>query len=223
MKRVVVYLVRHGAITAELRRCFVGQLDVPLSEEGIEQAQALRNWLRETSFSRIIASDLTRSVETASILAGGNGSLVEAMRALREIHLGTWEGMSFEDVQRLFPQEYAERGRDIENWRTPDGESFADCRARVLDALGKIVATSEGNVLLAGHAGVNRLILCSALEIPTRRLHDISQDCGCLNIVALTPGRTRVHLMNGVPGTNHAQQLCPAPDDGAARKAGTGA
>ncbi len=121
------------------------------------------------------------------------------MPALREINLGDWEGFSFEEIRERFPEEYAARGRDIENWRPPGGESFADCCARVTGALAEIVAGSQGNVLLVGHAGVNRLILCSVLGIPVRNLHGIGQDYGCVNIIEYGSDRTRVQLMNYIP------------------------
>jgi broad specificity phosphatase PhoE len=62
-------------------------------------------------------------------------------------------------------------------------QSFADRCARVTGALAEIVAGSQGDVLLVGHAGVNRLILCSVLGIPVRNLHGIGQDYGCVNII----------------------------------------
>lgn len=199
MNYVTLYLVRHGAIISVAGKSFIGQIEAPLSEEGVEQAWALRTWLEPVAFSRVIASDLSRSRRTAMILAGGRAARVEAMPALREINLGDWEGISFDEIRSRFPEDYAARGRDIENWRPPGGESFADCRARVNTALAEILAGSQSNVLLVGHAGVNRLILCSALGIPVSNLHSLGQDYGCMNIVDFGPGRTRVELMNYTP------------------------
>ena len=105
----------------------------------------------------------------------------------------------FQEIRERFPEEYAARGRDIENWRPPRGESFADCRARVMTAIDEIAADSEGNVLVGGHAGVNRLILCSVLGIPVGNLHSIGQDYGCVNIIEFAPGRARVQLVNYTP------------------------
>ena len=87
------------------------------------------------------------------------------MLALREISLGKWEGRSFSEVQQRFPVEFDARGQDIENWRPPGGESFADCRERVMGAVGNILRKTRGNILLVAHAGVNRLILCDALGV----------------------------------------------------------
>jgi probable phosphoglycerate mutase len=199
MSPTAIYLVRHGTIISVAGKAFIGQIEAPLSEEGVDQAWALRQWLEPVRFSRLISSDLSRSQRTAKIICGRRANSLEVMPALREISLGEWEGFTFQEIRERFPEDYAARGRDIENWRPPGGESFADCRARVSSALSEIVGGSEGNVLLIGHAGVNRLILCSVLGIRVRNLHGIGQDYGCLNIIEYGPDRTRVQLMNFVP------------------------
>jgi len=201
MSPVTLYLVRHGAIIAVAKKAYIGQIEAPLSEEGVEQAWALRRWLEPLSLSRALASDLSRSQRTARIIMGRRAGVVEPVPTLREINLGEWEGFSFEEIREKFPEAYAARGCDIEHFRPPRGESFADCRERVEASLHKILDGSRGNVLMVGHAGVNRLILCSILGIPVQNLHSIGQDYGCLNVIEFGPDRTRVQLMNFSPHT----------------------
>lgn len=174
-------------------------------------------------FSRVISSDLSRSQRTAKIILGRRTNSLEAMPALREISLGEWEGFSFQEIRERFFEDYAARGRDMENWRPPRGESFADCRARINRAVDEIVAGSEGNVLLVGHAGVNRLILCSILGIPVRNLHGIGQDYGCVNIIEYGPDRTRIQLMNYIPTTpvGRTSARCNAAHDEAITEVAT--
>jgi broad specificity phosphatase PhoE len=69
----------------------------------------------------------------------------------------------------------------------------------VTDALRGVLNRTRGNVLLVAHAGVNRLILCEVLGVPTANLHAIAQDYGCLNIIEYTGARTRLKLLNFVP------------------------
>lgn len=199
MRSCSLYLVRHGVIESRSGKSFVGQIDIPLSQEGIEQARALRRWLEPVRFSRVLSSDLARTQHTCEIIAGFRSNLIETLPALREISLGEWEGLTFQEIKQRFPEEYAARGRDIEKWRPPGGESFAECRARVMPALLETLDQSRGNILLVGHAGVNRLILCDALEIPIANLHRIVQDYGCLNVIHYSADRTRVQLLNFTP------------------------
>ena len=199
MKSVVLYLVRHGAIASNHGKSFIGQTDVPLSDEGIAQAGALSKWLARVPLTRTISSDLSRSRRTCEIIAGRRACTIESMSALREIHLGDWENVSFHEIKSRFPEEFAARGRDIENWRPPNGENFADCAVRVCRAIDEVVSSSHGNVLLVAHAGVNRLILCFALGIPIKNLLNIGQDYGCLNVLEFDEDGVRVRLMNWRP------------------------
>ncbi len=199
MSATTLYLVRHGAIIRVADKAYIGQIEAPLSEEGVEQAWALRKWLEPVHFNHVFSSDLSRAQRTGRIVAGRRIKSIETIPALREIYLGEWEGFTFRQIEQQFPEEFAARGRDMENWRPPGGESFADCRARVMDAMRGIMDSAQGNVLVVGHAGVNRLILCDILGIPIANLHSIGQDYGCLNIIDFTGERTRLRLLNYTP------------------------
>lgn len=199
MKLTYLYLVRHGAVISVNGKHYIGQIEAPLSERGVEQAWALRNWLESVDFSYAYCSDLTRSERTARIVIGRRDLELHISPELREISLGEWEGGSFQEIAKRYPEQYEARGRDLENWRPPGGESFADCRSRVLPMLHKILQKSCGNVILVGHAGVNRLILCEALGVPVRNLMNIRQDYGCVNMIEYGDGRTRLHLLNYSP------------------------
>ena len=197
MKTTVLYLVRHGAVYSRSGKTFIGQLNLPLSPEGVHQARALRHWLEPVRFDHVFSSDLLRAQQTCRIVSGGD--LFETLPSLREISLGEWEGCTFDEIERRFPGEFAERGKDIENCRPPGGESFVDCLARVMDGLQKILSRAHGNVLLVGHAGVNRLILSDVLGIPIARLHRLGQDYGCLNVIDYSRNKARLQLVNFTP------------------------
>ena len=193
----LIYLLRHGRIqnSGEQRR-YIGQLDVPLDPEGIRQAERLRERLAPVEFQKIFCSDLERSRETARILAGANAGEVVVCPELREIHLGEWEGMSFAEVVRRFPEKFEARGRDIAYYRIAGGESFADCAQRMLPAYQKIVAEKADPVAIVGHAGVNRLILCHLLGMPIANLFRIVQDFACVNVIQYNGVNPQVRLIN---------------------------
>ncbi len=219
MNSTVLYLVRHGAIISVSGKAYIGQIEAPLSEEGVEQAWALRKWLEPVHFNHAFSSDLSRAQRTCRIVAGNRVPSIEIIPALREISLGDWEGFTFRDIEQRFPEEYAARGRDMENWRPPGGESFGDCRARVMEALHGILDRSRGNILLVGHAGVNRLILCDILGIPVANLHNIGQDYGCVNMIDFSGRRVRVNLLNYTPlCTRPVEQITTARELRAAGK-----
>ena len=201
-----LYLVRHGAVLNLDGRRYIGQFEAPLNERGIEQAWALRNWMDPVVFSAAYCSDLTRSQRTARIVIGQRDIPLTTCPELREISLGDWEGVSFREIAQRNPEAYAARGRDLEHWRPSQGESFGDCRDRVLPAMHRLLEAATGNVLMVGHAGVNRVILSSLLGIPIQNIMSIGQDYGCVNLIEFRDSDVRLRLLNYSP-----EQSRPVP------------
>ncbi|MEN6439596.1 MAG: DVU_1551 family NTP transferase [Syntrophobacter sp.] len=178
-----IYLLRHGAVRPSgPGKHFIGQVDLPLSPEGVGQAEALREELRHVPLSAIYCSDLLRSAETARIIAEPHLVAPIPRADLREISLGGWDGLSFEAVREGSPEQFEQRGRDMVHFRPPGGENFLDVAMRVVPALFGILHATRGNIAIVGHAGVNRIILCQALGLSLERLLDLPQDYGCVNL-----------------------------------------
>ena len=191
-----MYLIRHGKIQLEDdQRRYIGQLDLPLSEEGVRQALGLQKRLDRAVISAAYCSDLSRSRQTAEIIVG-NKSIITPRSELREISLGTWEGCTFADIARRFPDKFKARGADIGYYRVPGGESFADCARRVIAVFHEMLGTTAGNILIVGHAGVNRALLCHILGMPIINLFRITQDYGCINIIQYTSSGYHLKLVN---------------------------
>lgn len=194
-----VFLVRHGAtvLTAEDR--FAGATDVPLSDEGREQARRLAQRLGGEQISAIYASPLGRTVETAGILAGPHGIEVRQRDGLREISHGRWEQMTRREVEAQFPEEVAAWDRDPYTFAPKGGETGLAVTARALPALLDIVAThSAENVLIVSHKATIRLLLSSLLGFDPRRYRDnLDQLPAALNIVDFrNPSHARLTLFN---------------------------
>jgi len=197
MENRTIYLVRHGKVQLEDdQRRFIGQLDVTLNTDGISQAKGLQKRLERADISTVYCSDLARSLQTAEITVAHKAISIIQRKDLREIYLGEWEGCTFADIARRFPKEFKERGTDIGYYRVPGGENFADCSRRVVAALHEVIQSTSGNILIVGHAGVNRLLLCYALGMPLGNLFRIGQDYGCLNILQINNAGFQVKLVN---------------------------
>jgi len=178
-----VYLLRHGDCRQDGIKRYLGQSDLPLNTSG--QAQAL-NWQRElaeTPLQRIFCSDLSRSFETASIIAEKQNCQVQPLARLREINLGSWDGLSMAEVRRRHPAEFHQRGAELVSYRTPGGECFADVAARVVPLFEEIIHAVSGQVLIVAHAGVNMVLLSHVLGLPLANLQRLQQDYGGLNII----------------------------------------
>jgi probable phosphoglycerate mutase len=191
-----IYLLRHGDSRRDDVKRYIGQADLPLNAEGRAQASCWQQQLAHISLERIFCSDLSRSLETARIITEGRSEPVQPLHKLREINLGAWDGLSFADVQRLYPSEYERRGADMITYRTPGGECFADLAARVVPLFVEIVRGLSGNLLIVGHAGVNMVIICHILGMPLENLFRIRQDYGCMNLIDFYSHGMRLRKMN---------------------------
>lgn len=194
-----IYLTRHGHIDAPgYQRTFIGQTDLPLSAVGQAQGVSLAEKLADIPLEAVYASDLSRSFDTARYLAEPRGLSVQKTPELREINLGEWEGLSFADVASRYPGEFEARGRNIVYYRPPGGESFADCKNRVLVALRDIIQRQRPGscIAIVGHAGVNRLILCHMLGMPVSNLFCLGQDYACVNVILTGSFGYRLQALN---------------------------
>jgi probable phosphoglycerate mutase len=146
-----LWLVRHGATSWSKAGRLNGWTDVPLNEGGRLQARRLAGELAGRSFAGVWTSDLSRSVETATLsIAGGVHD-----RRLRELDFGELEGRTWEEC----PTEARESLVSFDDFQAPGGESVAQLRRRVLEFT---MALREGEHLVFTHGGVIRLLLREA-------------------------------------------------------------
>lgn len=192
-------MVRHGATVLSAEDRFAGATDVQLSDEGREQTRRLAERLSHEKIAAIYASPLSRTVETAQILAAPHNLPVEKCDGLREISHGRWEQLTRREVEERFPEEAAEWEKDPYTFAPAGGESGLAVTARALPALIEVVRIHAGeHVLVVSHKGTIRLLLSSLLGFDPRRYRDnLDQNPAALNIVDFkNPSRARLTLFN---------------------------
>lgn len=198
--RTRLYLVRHGELVTSHLWLYVGHMDVVLNDAGRSQIGRLAQRLSGEEIDLLLASDLTRTMQSAEIIGAGRGLAPRPDPAFREISLGIWEGMTRAQIIEKHADDFEQRGRDIVNFRVQGGESFADVRDRVMPRLRKVLDEHEGqNLLLVAHGGVNRVILSQALGLDLAMMPRIDQAYGCLNIIDYFDGMPVVRLVNELP------------------------
>ena len=191
-----IFLIRHGATTLSAEDRFAGATDVPLSDEGRQQAGRLAERLGDVPVAAVYASPLGRTLETAAILAAPHRLEVQPRDGLREISHGHWEQLTRHEVEKKFPAEAAAWEEDPFTFAPEGGESGLAVTARALPALIEIVRRHEGSpVIVVSHKATIRLLLSSLLGFDPRRYRDnLDQDPAALNIVDFK-GVVRARLM----------------------------
>jgi len=111
-------------------------------------------------FDRIVSSDLSRTRDTADVIAKRHGMRVEVVPELREIDVGDRTGKTFDEA------------RGLPNWNDdgfvtwPGGETLDQVVARTQGAIERVTHESPGKtILVVGHGGVNRILLSHFLGI----------------------------------------------------------
>jgi probable phosphoglycerate mutase len=164
VRRVV--LLRHGRTEWNASGRFQGQLDSPLDAVGLAQALDAGVALVPMRADALVSSDLQRALDTAGPVGSECGLGVTVDERLREIHLGTWQGLTRAEARAAYPEEYA-RWQTGEDARRGGGETYAEVGARaascVADTLERL---GDGALLLAvTHGGTARATIGTLLEM----------------------------------------------------------
>lgn len=184
-------LVRHGETAWNAERRIQGQLDVPLSAVGHAQARATANWLAREDFSAIYSSDLSRALHTAEASAHLLKLPIRRSIGLRERHYGVFQTLTYAELQRRYPREYARfLARDAEFAFPDGGESlrrFADRINACVDAI--VAAHPDGQVLIVTHGGVLDILHRRASGQPLSAPRDFEIPNAALNWLEVDQGK----------------------------------
>jgi alpha-ribazole phosphatase/probable phosphoglycerate mutase len=163
-----IFLIRHGETDWNKTARYQGVSDVPLNDEGLEQARRLGVRLSRVEPDRVLASPLSRAARTAEIIMelSASDTVIETRAELKEISFGLWEGLTFSEIREI-------DGETYEKWRlapfscAPEGgDDYNDIFER--SKLFASCLTGEGspgqNTFVVAHGGVLRAILAALLE-----------------------------------------------------------
>ncbi|MFE6946206.1 bifunctional RNase H/acid phosphatase [Streptomyces chartreusis] len=194
-------LLRHGEtpLTPQKRFSGSGGTDPSLSDVGREQAERVGAALaRRGTVQAVVASPLTRTRETAGIVAAHLGLDVTVDDGLRETDFGAWEGLTFGEVRERYADDLNAWLADPETRPTGDGESFAATATRIAATRDKLVAAYAGRtVLLVSHVTPIKTFVRLALGAPPESLFRMELSAASLSAVAYyADGNASVRLFN---------------------------
>lgn len=153
-----VYLARHGQTVWNREHRLQGQLDSPLTADGIAQARALVDRLSGLDIRTVCSSPLGRALRTAVIVAEGIGADLIEIPELAEVHHGEMAGMTWDEIDTAFPGAREDRAANRYGWAFPGGESYAQARGRARAALIACGWASDSPPLLVSHEMIGRML-----------------------------------------------------------------
>lgn len=197
-------LLRHGAVETGGERLCYGHLDLPLSAAGETQRAALFRHVLEQPRrpDRIWSSDLSRCADLARDLAAALAAPLELTPALREQHMGAWEGLPWNDLQRDHGRVINDAWVHYERWAPPGGESFTTLFDRLIPfARGVDAPFRSGRHLVVGHSGVLRALACIALDLPPSAGLRIAAAPGTWSRILFAEAGGVVSVLGAPPGS----------------------
>lgn len=173
----VVYLVRHGETEWSGESIYSGRIDIPLTDNGREQAAQAAAELREAGVDRVYSSPLSRAMETAQAIADATGAPLRREHDLCEVDHGPIAGMSRDAAHERY-------GDAFDAWREdPFGsplegmEPLERALERARGAVEKALAEAERPALVA-HQGILRLVLIALGEVERADYFDTKLPAG---------------------------------------------
>ncbi|NMO23447.1 2,3-diphosphoglycerate-dependent phosphoglycerate mutase [Pyxidicoccus fallax] len=200
----ILTLVRHGQSLWNHENRFTGFVDVPLTEQGRNEARLAAKALQGMKFDVAYTSALTRAQETLAIILESLGQRIPVIRdaALNERHYGDLQGLNKADAAKEFGEQQVKLWRRSYDVPPPNGESLAMTAKRVLPFYDRAIAGDlrQGkNVLVVAHGNSNRSLVMKldkltgeqvvGLELATGAplVYEMSAECEVLSKRTPTP------------------------------------
>ena len=180
---VRIILARHGHVDWLAPERFRGRAELPLSDLGRRQAQAVARYIAATwKPDAVYTSPLGRCRETGAEIAAPFRLELRPVDGLADIDYGEWQGLTRDEAQDRWPDETELWFRTPHIAAIPGGETLAALLSRTSAALRDILwRHPDQTVVLVGHDSVNRVLLLFALEAPLSRYWHLRQEPCAVN------------------------------------------
>ncbi|TRO77832.1 histidine phosphatase family protein [Trichloromonas acetexigens] len=161
-------LIRHAGLQNALDGCYVGRLDVSLSESGKQHAEHLTDRLPLAEIDALWCSPARRARETAKPLSERLKLDSLIVDDLNEVNFGRWEGLTFEQIRATDPNLVNDWAELKEGFCFPEGESHSDFQRRINTLAQAIAMCHHNHLALVTHGGVICHLLCELMGWPAK-------------------------------------------------------
>jgi broad specificity phosphatase PhoE len=168
-------IVRHGESEWNRIHRYQGQLDAPLSDLGLRQAEALAQRLKAEQLDHIYTSTLQRAALTAKAIAAYHPHVPFGTDdALLEIHHGEWQGKFADEILAQYADGLQEWRQHPTRSQMPGGESFSNVLKRTLDFKEQLCQRhGDETILISTHDVVVKILVADALGMNMDRINRI--------------------------------------------------
>jgi len=192
-------IIRHAESAFNLQGRIQGHLDSALTPKGVRQACALaKRIFKKFKVDKIYSSDLGRAYSTTLHIVKHTRLPIVPDTKLREINLGAWEGMTPEEVDRLYDKGFQRWLKGPSKCRIPRCEGVAAFRRRIVGRVESIARANRGKtVLIVTHGGAITSLLAEWLKADfDTLLLNLQIDNTSLTIAEATDKKVRLMTVN---------------------------
>lgn len=163
-ERTKIIIVRHGESSGNLEHRVRGRTEFPLSENGLAQAEAAAEALKNEKIECVYTSPLERALVTARTIAAAGGFRLKIDDRFNNMTFGPWEGRLKHDLERESPAEWKIWITRPEDLELDGAESFDDARNRSVAALDRLIMRHAGKTFaIVSHRGLIKPMLCGVM------------------------------------------------------------
>lgn len=201
MNPLTLTIIRHGQTDWNKLGKLQGSSDIPLNEEGRNQAKDAKAKIDLINFDKCFSSDLARAFETARIVTNDKYNIVKT-QILRELFLGDWETKTVDELRKENQNIDAYL---IDPWNNPptNGETIQQLFERASIFINQIKdfqkeSSKHLNILVVSHSGTIRALLTALVCNNDSGINGFSlENCGISQVLFDSSGRTRLTKING--------------------------
>ncbi len=195
MTRII--LVRHGQTPWNKDKIFRGSRDIPLNDQGREEARLAGEWLKGETIHAAYCSPLSRARDTGEAIARHHGLPVADLPGLTDLCYGDWEGLPLSEVKVKYADLYRRWEGAPHTVRFPKGETLDEAKLRAMAAVKEVlIQHPDQTVLLAAHRAVNKVLIAAFIGLDNSHFWRLGQDTTAINYFHWTGGTWHIMALN---------------------------
>ncbi|MDM5154584.1 phosphoserine phosphatase 1 [Bacillus sp. DX1.1] len=204
--KTTLYVTRHGETEWNVAKRMQGRKNSNLTEQGMLQAKQLGNRIKDMPLHAIYSSPSERTLHTARLIKGERNIPILADEHFYEIHMGTWEGQTLEELEKQYPDEVNLFWNEPHRFVSTSGENFAAVNKRVIEGVNLILERHKGeSILIVSHAAAAKLLVGHFAGVPVEKVWaDPFMYSASLSVIEIEDDKGIVKLF---ADTKHFQEI----------------
>jgi broad specificity phosphatase PhoE len=200
-----ILIIRHGETAWNRGQIFRGIYDIPLNENGKQQAALAAQSLKNVKIHAAYTSPLSRAKESAEIITKSFGISPVIHNGFIDMDYGEWTGKENSEVAKLWPDEHAAWIKNPHTVKPPGGTTLKEIFNNSFTAMEELAKKHSGETIaIFSHRVVNKVLIIGALSLGLERFPFIIQGNCCINQIERISSGYLIHSINDVSHIKNA-------------------